>query len=521
MDEESKTKKIEGTDETVTLSGVKSSNVKGRDATLATPVLDGRQQIFTDVETITQDNVVEVVNDALMVHMGNRAEEEFLHNYLRGNQPILDRTKDVRPEICNKIVVNRANEIVTFKTSNFLGEPLQYVSRSSDKAVPEAIEKLNSMMMSENKASKDMELAYWMFTCGVGYRLVLRDKAEAYMADELYDEAPFEIYTLDPRNTFIIRRDDVTERVIAGVTFTFKDDYTVKYTVYTADATYYLTGSALSAGKLDRVVTHNFGMVPIVEYPCNALRMGAFEIVIGLLDAINVVESNRLDGVEQFIQALMVFENVDIDEGQFEMLRDKGAIKISSRDNLTSRVYYLNEQLDQGQTQTLIDDMYQMVLQIVGMPSQGNANTSDSSNNGAVIMKNGWWNAEARAKETEGMWRKAETEFLKIVLKICREVNAFDLRISDILMKFLRRSYEDKMSKAETFSMLINVKVPPLLAFQIAEIVPDSETAAKQYEAYQEEQEAKLLEEMERTQRNRDGGSNADGGNLSDENDAV
>lgn len=493
---------LEQEERAVTPRGIKNSNAKGRDATLATPVLDGREQIFTDVEAITAANVVEVVNDALSVHNGNREEIEYLHQYLRGNQPIQYRVKDVRPEICNTIVVNRANEIVTFKTSNFLGEPLQYVSRGSDKAVPEAIEKLNSMMMSENKASKDMDLAYWMFTCGVGYRLVLRDKAEAYMADELYDEAPFEIYTLDPRNTFIIRRNDVTERVLAGVTFTFKDDYTVKYTVYTADATYYLTGSMLSAGKLDRVVTHNFGMVPIIEYPCNALRMGAFEIVIDLLDAINTTESNRLDGVEQFIQALMVFENVDIDEGQFEMLRDKGAIKISSRDGLTSRVYYLNEQLDQGQTQTLIDDMYQMVLQIVGMPSQGNANTSDSSNNGAVIMKNGWWNAEARAKETEGMWRKAETEFLKIVLKICREVNAFDLRISDILMKFLRRSYEDKLSKAETFCMLINAKCPPLLAFQISEMVADSEAATRQYVQYQDEQEEKLLKEMEIAQGN-------------------
>ena len=489
----------------VTPRGIKNSNAKGRDATLATPILDGRQIIYSDVEAITAANVVEVVNDALMVHMGNRAEIEYLHNYVRGTQPILDRIKDVRPEICNTVVVNRANEIVTFKVSSFVGEPIQIVSRSSDKRVSDAVEKLNSMLLSENKASKDMELAYWMFTCGVGYQLILRDKAEDYAkakADgDFYDEAPFEIYILDPRNTFVIRKNDVTERVLAGVTFTFKDDYTVNYTVYAANETFYLTGSMLSAGKLDRVVTHNFGMVPLVEYPCNTLRMGAFEVVIGLLDAINNAESNRLDGVEQFIQALMVFENVDIDEGQFEMLRDKGAIKISSRDGLTSKVYYLNNQLDQSQTQMLMDDMNQVTDKIVGMPSQGNANTSDSSNNGAVIMKNGWWNSEARMKETEGMWRKSATESHKIVFKICYEANAFDLRVSDIQLKFLRRSYEDKMAKSQTLSMLLGAKVPPLLAFQIAEVVADSEAAAKQYETYQEEQEAKLLEEMEREQR--------------------
>ncbi|WP_298069874.1 phage portal protein, partial [uncultured Mailhella sp.] len=221
---------MEQEERAVTPRGIKNSNANGRDATLATPQLDGRQVIYSDVEAVTRSNVVQVLDDALMVHMGNRAEIEFLYNYVRGNQPILERVKDVRPEICNRIVINRANEIVVFKTASFLGEPLQYVSRGADQSVPQKIEKLNSMMISESKASKDMRLAYWMFTCGVGYRLVLRDKAEAYMADELYDEAPFEIYTLDPRNTFVIRRNDVTERVIAGVTFTFRDDYTVKYT---------------------------------------------------------------------------------------------------------------------------------------------------------------------------------------------------------------------------------------------------------------------------------------------------
>ena len=197
----------------VTPRGIKNSNMNGRDATLATPQLDGRQQIFIDVEEITRGNVVEVLNDALFIHQGNRAEIEYLHQYLRGNQPILARVKDVRPEICNTVVINRANQIVTFKVSSFVGEPIQIVSRSSDKRISDAVEILNSMLLSENKSSKDMDLAYWMFTCGVGYQLILRDKAEAYMAGELYDEAPFEIYNLDPRNTFVIRKNDVTERV--------------------------------------------------------------------------------------------------------------------------------------------------------------------------------------------------------------------------------------------------------------------------------------------------------------------
>lgn len=460
------------------------------------PKLTGRREIFTNELEITDGNVLKVLQDALTTHMVNRTEIIYLEKYLRGDQPVRYRVKDVRPEICNKIVINRANEIVTFKTANFIGEPLQYVSRGAKKSVPKGIEDLNSMMLSENKHSKDMQLAYWMFTCGIGYRLTLRDKAEQFMGDDSFDEAPFEIYTLVPRNTFVVKANDVTKKAVMGVTFVFTNESEVTYTVYTKNKTYYITGSLQGALKITRSVTHNFGKIPIVEYPCNSLRMGAFEVVIDLLDAINLTESNRLDGVEQFIQALMVFENVDITNEQFSSLREQGGLKISSQDGRNAKVYYLNEQLDQGQTQTLVDAMYQEVLQIVGMPSQGNANTSDSSNNGAVIMKNGWWNAEARAKETEGMWREAETDFLKIILKICRDANAVDLKISDIQQKFFRRSYEDLLTKVQSFQSLIGAGCPPIQAYTVSSMVIDPESEAIKFEEYQAEKEKALNEQL-------------------------
>lgn len=453
--------------------------------------LTGRKQIFTNEAVITQKNVVRVLNKALQEHLRNRSDIEYLHDYLAGDQPIRYRVKKIRDEICNRIVVNRANEIVTFKTANFIGEPLQYVSRGSNPNVPEMIEQLNSFMLSENKPSKDMQLAYWMFTAGVGYRLTLNDRAEPFMSAELYDEAPYEIYVLDPRNTFVVRVNDVTQRVVMAVNYVFLDDSKVAYTVYTPNERFVISGTTLTAGEVSSVHTHNFGMVPIVEYTANALRMGAFEIVIDLLDAINTVESNRLDGVEQFIQALMVFENTDIEREQFLELKDLGAIKLPSTDGRPAKVYYLNEQLDQSQTQTLVDAMYQEVLTICGMPSQGNANTSDSSNNGAVIMKNGWQNAEARAKETEGMWKEAETDFLKIVLRICNQAGALDLRISDIEQKFGRRSYEDKLTKVQSFTSLIAAKAPPIQAFTISGLVVDPESAAIVYEEYQKQLEQK------------------------------
>ena len=486
-------KKTNEDGEELELAGKKSSTDDTQYYPLGRQDLHGRRQIFTNVDTITAGNVVQVLNKALPTHLRNRSEEVYLEKYSRGIQPIMDRIKQYNSYVCNKTVVNLANEILSFKVSDFAGNPIQYVSRGKSTDTPEKIEDLNSMMISEGKQSIDMELAYQMFLYGVGYRLTIQDQGER--GEEYLDEAPFEIYIPDARNTFVVKYNDVTKHPVMGVTYVYLDDAgaDVEYTVYTDVATYTISGTAQRAEQITKVTLHNFGMVTLVEYPANSAYMGCFEVVLDLLDSYNLCLSDRLDGVEQFIQALMVFEGVDISREDFLALRDLGAIKIPpATDGRTSKVYYLSEQLDQGQTQTLVDDIKQTILEIVGMPSQGNANTSDSSNNGAMIIKNGWWHAEARALETEGYWKKSETEFLKIVLKMCNEANLLGgLKVSDVEPKLGRHSYQDLLTKSQTFTTLMATGVPPIQAYKYSGLDSDPEAASLQYEEYREAEEAK------------------------------
>ena len=472
--------------------------------------LRGRRQILSSVDEITDENVIEVLNKALAVHAINRAEEIFLKNYEKGLQPILFRTKEYNAHINNKIVVNIANQIVTFKTSEFAGEPIMYVTRGTgmreadtedkgeadNETVPEKVARVNSMMLSEGKQSKDYRLAYDMFTCGVGYRLTIHDSGRE--ETDYLDEAPFEIYIPKAENTFVVRRSDVTRRVLMGVTYVFLDENEKQpeYTVYAPNVKYTISGVD-SDMKITKREQHNFGQVTLTEYPCNPNYMGAFEPVVPLLDAYNLTLSNKMDGIEQFIQALMVFDGVDISREDFLELKDLGAIKLPATQggNGGKKLYYLNEQLDQSQTQTVLDGMYKNILRIVGMPSQGDANSSDSSNNGAMIIKNGWWDAEARMQETQSMWKEAETEFLKVVLKICSDEHELEgLRISDLEPKFWRQSYEDLLVKTQSFSTLRTSGMPAIQAFTFSHLSRDPESDAIVYDEYQQ----KLADELDR-----------------------
>ena len=446
----------------------------------------GRKKIFTDVTEITRDNVMEVLRKALITHWSNKADMEYLYAYYKGRQPILNRQKEVRPEIQNNVVENRANEIVSFKVGYLMGEPIQYVSRTDDKTVADKITTLNGYCLSEDKAAKDKELADWFHICGTAYRMVLPDS----VFEKESDEAPFEIYTLDPRFAFVVYANSIGEPPVMGVKYIQRSDGAVIYSIYTKDRYFEIENQSM----IVREEAQSLG-IPIIEYPANNARLGAFEIVLPLLDAINTVDSNRLDGVEQFVQALMLFHNVDISSDDFSKLRDEGAIKFKDIDpQYKAEIEYLTSELNQSQTQALVDHLYNTVLTICGMPNRnGGSSTSDTGS--AVIMRDGWSAAEARAKDSELMFKLSEKEFLKLVLRICSDLSDLELKLSNVEVRFTRRNYENIAQKATVLTtMLSNPKIAPVLAFTHCGMFSDPQLAYRMSMDYAEEQEKKAAE---------------------------
>ena len=448
-----------------------------------TRTMYGRQVITTNVNEITAANVVAVLQKAMETHEKNRGEIEYLWNYYRGKQPILTRTKTVRPEICNKIVENRANEIVSFKVGYLCGEPIQYVGRNSDESAGKGVGVLNEYMFLVDKPALDREIVEWGMICGTANRMVLAN--DQYEKDG--DEVPFDMFTLDPRDSFVVYSSDVKRRRLMGVKYNTDEFGQKTYSVYTDSETFLIEG--------DKIVSsdkHALGTVPIFEYPANNARLGAFEIVLPLLDSINNIESNRMDGIEQFIQSFMKFINCEITKEKFEELKDMGGIQIKSIEGQPADVDIVTSELNQGQTQITKEDVYKAILSICGLPSMSDGSTSDSSNNGAVILKNGWQGAETRAKDSELMFKRAEKEMLRLVLRVCETLADLKLKLKDLDMKFTRRNYDNIQSKAQVLAtMLQQPKVHPLLAFTHCGMFSDPESAYTMSNAYYEEQMAK------------------------------
>ena len=441
----------------------------------------GRTKIYTDAKEITAANVIDEVNNAYATHCANEADISHLWNYYRGKTNIEGKKKEVRESINHKINENRAYEIVSFHKGYVFGEPIQYVRREnansmqSDDDIATDINALNGYMADASKPKCDDSLSEWFYIAGTGYRLTLPNKN--WTRDG--DESPFEMYALDPRSTFIVYSNDIYERPMMGVCCKKNAIGEKKFSVYTADLYFEFSDNTNLIVK-----KNNLGMMPIVEYPANNARLGVFEIVMSLLDALDELQSSRMDDIVQFVNSFLAILGGELDEETYKKLNEWKTLCLPEGTDAK----YLSTPMSQGDIQTLKNDFLQSILTICGVPNR-NGGTSTSDTGSAVILRDGWEAAEARAKATEETFKSAEKQTLKIVLRILRDTVGTKLRLTDIVTHFTRRNYDNIASKSQVLiAMLNNPKIHPELAFAYCGMFIDPESAYLQSMAYYEEQ---------------------------------
>lgn len=431
--------------------------------------LTGRHKIYVENKEYDDVSILEAYGKIISIHNRNVNEINYLHKYLKGEQPILGRTKDVRPEICNKPVENHALEIQNFKVGFIFGEPVQYVLHGDcELHNPEhkndtRVASLNELMLADDKPSKDKRLGDWIMQCGVGYRMILpTDKGS---------EFPFESFVLDPRKAFVaISNDYRQEPVLCGYISSEN-----KASIYSKTWFWEIENGEIVESRIN-----NLGELPIIQYQNSANMQGCFETVIDICDALNNIQANRLDGVEQFIQSFVWFHNCDIDNEQFEQLKANGGIKTKSAPGVQAQIKILSEVLDQQQVQQLTDDLYQKMLTIAGVPDR---KASAGGNTGqALIIGEGWVMAESSAKDFELDFAKPEKAFIKLALKICRSSSNCppeigDLSISDIDIKFTRNKTDNILTKTQALMNMLEAGVHPRTSFKICGLFNDPEQA--------------------------------------------
>lgn len=449
--------------------------------------LFGRLDIYSTFDEITPDNVLEELNSALVYHMQNMFEEEFLYWYRRGVQPILKRKKEVREDILNIVQENHAAEIVEFKNGYFITQPATYQARR--RGVQGKLKKLNEYLYLSGKEDVDNKVADWFHTVGKGV---------CYVEPTDDDRVPFKAYALDPRSAFVVYSLRPGNKPIMGVNFVTADEKAM-FDVFTEKFVFHLSGATIgkmispeknhdftvSAVSLDSIEPNVLGKIPIIEYRYNSINMGAFEACLPLLDEINNIVSNACDGVEQFIQNLAVAVNCDFPEGTTaSQIRKAGFIAFESVGENKADFKLLSEQLNQSETKVLVDRLYDQVLRIAAMPNRSNGGTTYDTTGAAVLANFGWFQADSAARVTTDLYKEANRQFDAIVTDILRRKGLLDIDPNDFELEFVRNETANVQSKAQAFQTLMAAGLHPELAAAKSGISNDPVKDMKMSEDY-------------------------------------
>lgn len=449
------------------------------------PTLFGRRDIYTTADEITEDNVIDEVNSALVFHLLNVMEEDYLYWYRRGLQPVLNRHKEYNDWILNKITVNVASEICDFKNGYFLMEPAFYVSRKAGKKGK--VDKLNEYLHRSGKQTADNQLADWFHTVG---------KAVLYVTASSDPDIPLKCYALDPRSAFVVYSLRPGNEPVFAVNVVLGHERSL-IDVYTKDKVFRLSGGTsqrnvsdyknyeVTAVSVDRVETNTLRHIPIIEYRYNSVNQGSFENCITLIDAMSDIQSNRADGVAQFIQSLGVAINCNFDDTvTAETIKKSGLIALSSIGDNKADFKILSEELNQDQTQTLVDNLYDQILRICSMPSTRKGGTSTSDTQGAVIFRDGWEQAAACARNTEDIFKESNRYFDEILIDILKRNDLLDIKLIDFELNFVRNETANVQSKAQAAQTMLAMGMAPELAFKKSGLSNDPVSDVKMSEKY-------------------------------------
>ena len=435
--------------------------------------LFGRKIIYADYkqDEMNENTISKILNDVFSVHLNNSLEIDYLEKYYKGYQPILGKTKEIRPTINNTVVENNAYFVTEFKKSYVFGEPIQYVQRGE--VANNEVGILNSYMLAEDKYPKDTELAESLYISGIGHRLVLPNDN---------DDSPFEIENLDSKTTFIVYSSYLPHKKLFACTYTKNvKDTSLVGSIYTTNGFYTFGKDSYSSSfDVNFVKYHILGDIPIFEYYLNKSRLGIIEIVMDLLNQLNKVTSDEIDGLEQFIQSILVFVNQDIDKEDYEDLLDLGAVKIATSDpSRPADLKLLSNNIDHKNTKVLHDRLFNAALNIIGIP-KNNEKSSGGDTGSARELGEGWTMADARARQDEMEFKRCAKPEINLILRICKlspDSEIKYLSLKDIDQKFTRNKSDNFLVKSQGLMNQIQSGIAPDVAMTTSGLYSDTNEA--------------------------------------------
>lgn len=391
-------------------------------------------------------------------HQSSRKNIDLLISYQNGSHPILNRvmTNEFVPN--NKLVNNFPRYITTVSVGYFMGNPISYQPTDVTKA--EEVEKFKEILKTVDVESVDVDLSTSCSMTGVGYELI-----KTFIGDD-GDVLP-KSYSLDSRTTFVVKDNTVEENPLFGVYYRdIKTGYgrksNTKVIIATKDK---MIEFNLKDKNLEFIseVDHYFGIVPIIEYKNNLGLRGDYQDVLTLIDAYNMLQSDRINDKEQLIDAILMLKNVNLEDSETVKNIRENRILVLPADGDGE---WLTKQLQEADVEilrkTLENDIHKFSLTPNITDEQFSGNAS------GVAMQYKLFGFEQLIKTKERFYQEGLRMRIKAYLNFLQKKHYIgDLGLKDIEFIFNRNLPTNNIEIAQMVSQLKNILSDETLISQV------------------------------------------------------
>ena len=395
-----------------------------------------------------------------------------LERYYEGEHDILNRDK--RKVLANnKLVCNHARYISDTAVGYFAGNPVKYSSGQD-------IAPLLDLLKYTDSDTQDIDLAQKASIFGVAYEFIYNDA----------DGKP-RLYAPDPRQAFVIYDDTVEQKPVAGVYYyELREGFTNRvtgYSVYLCDSVsvrHFLTDTGFTAKGDVTEKLHGMGGVPLIEIYNNSTCSGDFEPVLSLIDAYNVLQSDRVNDKEQFVEAILLIKGFTLGDTNaektesYKAIRDNGMMELDA----DGSAEWLTRQFDEESVEVLRKSLEQDIHKFANVPCM--SDESFGGNASGVAMRYKLLGFEQITKIKERYFREGLKERLRLLCNVLALTGAAKIDSTDISIQFTRALPVNEVERAQLVSELRDVVPLDILLGQLP-FVDNPEAAAEKVRAQQ------------------------------------
>lgn len=422
--------------------------------------------------------------------------KEYYDFYCLGHA-ILSKVRPYNDSQSNNIVlVPTIKAMVDWKTGYTVGNPIKYAqSKTID---TDDIEILNKYVRSSCKRFVDKEVTKWAYATGVGYYFI-EPKSETVDA---ITTAPFELYCREAHTCSKVYSSYGGNKPLFDILYTVhrevdeqKRQIDVKLLdIYTHDMLYKFR---LDLGKWVLYAEESRGFskpLPLVEKRFSTDGIGIVAMGQELQNALDRALSLGLDNVEDVVNAIFVYSNVDLGSDASERranhleMVNNGAIAITSGSkDFPASVELLSVKLNINELITLCGTINEMFHASLGVPMEMSGTNSGGTTKSGSEVANGYDNAYNRALDDVNTFLIADTELLEKIMWICKNtannpINS--LATSEIEIKYSLNLTDNMLTKSQSYISFIQSGMPPAMALRYTRLSNDPEAEGKLIEEY-------------------------------------